>query len=311
MSQRLKNALLEGIVHAAKDGIVVADARVDDMPIIYVNPAFEKMTGYTAAEAIGQNCRFLQGEDRRQRALADVRKALSSGGACEVLLRNYRKDGSMFWNQLQLTPVRDRGRLAWFVGICHDVGELQDMKDRLRNRQQALREARSQAPDDRLTGLRSRAYFDDMLDHELRACIRESRSLTVFLFDVDHLGVYNETFGRPAGISCLRRIAKAMRACFRRGSDVCARHEPTDFACLALGDEAGPALEFAGRVCQRVRELCIHHPKSPSGRFVTISAGVVTVEPDASVTTASLIERAEQALQVARSAGGDQASGAT
>lgn len=309
MTGRLKNTLLEGIVRAAKDGVVVADARSTDMPVIFVNPAFEKMTGYSAAEVIGKNCRFLQGEDRTQRALQDVRGALAAGAACEVLLRNYRKDGKMFWNQLYLSPVKDRGRLTWYVGICQDVGELQDMRERLRNRQQALRQARIQAPDDRLTGLRSRAYLDGMLDHQWNACLRESRGLTVFRFEVDHFELYVDTFGRPAGNSCLRRVAQAIRACFRRGSDVCARDDGPHFACLATGDEAGPALRFAGRVCQRVRELGIHHPKSPSGRFVTVSAGVATVEPGPDANPETLRALAEQHLAAAASAGGDRAEG--
>jgi diguanylate cyclase (GGDEF)-like protein len=309
VSRPLKNALLEHVVRVAKDAVVVADARREDMPIIYVNPAFEQMTGYAAADVLGRNCRFLQGEDRRQRALRDVREALASGGSCEVLLRNYRQDGTMFWNQLSLSPVRDRGRLTWYVGICRDVGALRDMKDRLRNRQRALRQARSQAPDDRLTGLRSRAYLDRMLEHEWSACVREGRRLTVFLFGVDHFERYSETFGRRAADSCLRRLAQSIRASFRRGSDVCARYDETRIACFAVDGEAGRVLEFATQICRRIRELCIHHPKSPSGRYVTVSAGVATIEPGPDDSLETLLELVEARLGEAGSAGGDQANG--
>jgi len=164
-------------------------------------------------------------------------------------------------------------------------------------------------PDDRLTGLRSRTYLDNMLEHEWSACVRDSRNLTLFLFEVDHFELYVDTFGRPAGNSCLRRVAQALRACFRRDNDVCARDDGPHFACLATGDEAGPALEFAGRVCQRVRELGIHHPKSPSGRFLTISAGVATIEPGPGTGPEALRALAERHLAAATSAGGDRAVG--
>ncbi len=103
-------------------GVTICDARNSDCPLIYVNPGFERITGYSASESIGRNCRFLQGEDRDQDGLTVLRRALDKGQPCKVRLRNYRKDGDLFWNELHISPVHDDyGNLTHFVGIQIDV----------------------------------------------------------------------------------------------------------------------------------------------------------------------------------------------
>src|SRR3712207_774753 len=92
---------------ASTNSIVITDPNQPDAPIVYANPAFERTTGYTAEEALGRNCRFLQGEDRDQPTLGELRAAVSEGRHCTVVLRNYRKDGTLFWNELSVYPVRD------------------------------------------------------------------------------------------------------------------------------------------------------------------------------------------------------------
>ncbi len=109
-------------LNAAGNGILIVDALDPELPIIFSNPAFSRMTGYRNSEVLGRNCRFLQNGDRDQPALKKLRKALKKGDACKVLLRNYRKDGSMFWNELTITPVYDQEQtLTHFIGIQHDA----------------------------------------------------------------------------------------------------------------------------------------------------------------------------------------------
>lgn len=125
-------------IEASIDPIVIADARQPDMPLIYVNKAFERQTGYTAAESIGRNCRFLQGEDRDQPNLDTLRTALRQGTACTVELRNYRKNGELFWNELQISPVHnDAGELTYFIGTQYDVTERKTAAERLQRRAEA------------------------------------------------------------------------------------------------------------------------------------------------------------------------------
>ncbi|MBW6389766.1 MAG: PAS domain-containing protein [Halomonas sp.] len=116
--------LLERIVDASEDGIVVAEQEGDENILIYVNQGFERLTGYSTDEILYQDCRFLQGDDRDQPALATIRKALSEGRPCREILRNYRKDGTMFWNELSITPVFDADdNLTYYIGVQKDVTE--------------------------------------------------------------------------------------------------------------------------------------------------------------------------------------------
>ena len=113
---------LDRAIHAANNVITIADARQPDMPLTFVNKAFEKLTGYRKDEAVGRNCRFLQGDDRNQEGVAALHDAVREGKAAHVELRNYRKDGTMFWNELYLTPVFDEnGELIYFFGVQNDV----------------------------------------------------------------------------------------------------------------------------------------------------------------------------------------------
>jgi PAS domain S-box-containing protein len=116
--------ILQQAVWASGSGVVIADAQNPNYPIILVNPAFERMTGYVASEVLGKNLRFLQGQDRNQAAIAEIRLALQQQQECRVTLRNYRKDGTLFWNELVLSPVfAPQGQLTHYLGIQQDVTE--------------------------------------------------------------------------------------------------------------------------------------------------------------------------------------------
>ncbi len=133
-------------VIAAGLSFTISDPRQPDAPLVFVNPAFERTTGYPWDEAIGRNCRFLQGERTDPAAVARVREALTSREHAVVTLLNYRKDGTAFWNELSLSPVYDgAGTLTHFVGIQADVTARvlaeHERADHLRAAQQARDEA--------------------------------------------------------------------------------------------------------------------------------------------------------------------------
>jgi PAS domain S-box-containing protein len=105
-------------------GILITDPHQPDNPIIYVNPAFERLTGYGPAESLGRNCRFLQGAGTDSSAVAEIRQALKEERGLRIELLNYRKDGSSFWNDLTISPLRDaKGRVTHYVGIINDGTE--------------------------------------------------------------------------------------------------------------------------------------------------------------------------------------------
>jgi len=134
--------LLARAVEASMDGITIADARAPDLPLIYVNPAFERMTGYSREESLGRNCRFLQNGDDRQPGLDELRLALKQGRATRVLVRNYRKDGAAFWNELALAPVWDEGGgISHFIGVSSDVTERVEAEAALQRSEALLHEA--------------------------------------------------------------------------------------------------------------------------------------------------------------------------
>lgn len=114
--------LMQMVINASNDGIVIAEREGKDKPLIYVNPAFERQTGYTLDEILYQDCRFLQAGDRDQPALIAIREALDSGASCREILRNYRKDGTLFWNELSLSAVyNEADKQTYYVGVQKDV----------------------------------------------------------------------------------------------------------------------------------------------------------------------------------------------
>ncbi|GAB2713148.1 PAS domain S-box protein [Halomonas garicola] len=121
-SPLISPALLERIVDASEDGIVVAEQEGDEHILIYVNKGFERLTGYSADDILYRDCRFLQGDDRDQEALGTIRRALKQGQPSREVLRNYRKDGTLFYNELSITPVFDEAdNLMYYIGVQKDV----------------------------------------------------------------------------------------------------------------------------------------------------------------------------------------------
>ncbi len=113
--------LLREAVDAINNVIVITDPASSDNPIIFVNKGFEALTGYTRAEVLGRNCRFLQAEDHDQPGVHRLREAISQGEFACVELRNYRKDGTMFWNELYLNPIYRGDELRYFFGVQNDI----------------------------------------------------------------------------------------------------------------------------------------------------------------------------------------------
>ncbi|MFP4299932.1 MAG: PAS domain S-box protein [Spirulinaceae cyanobacterium] len=132
--------LRERAIVASNNGIVIVDANQADLPMIYVNPAFEKMTGYESGEVLGQNCRFLQGHETQQEGLNILRQALKKGEPCTVVLRNYRKDGSLFWNEVSISPIYDaQGKLTHYIGIQTDISDRIESEQNLEQAKGQLR----------------------------------------------------------------------------------------------------------------------------------------------------------------------------
>ncbi|BAY19069.1 two-component sensor histidine kinase [Anabaenopsis circularis NIES-21] len=139
--------LRDRAIAASSNGIIIADASIPNGPIIYVNPAFEHMTGYSAAEVIGTSFRLFQRADIEQSGLQELNAAMQAGRDCTVTLRNYRKNGSLWWNELNISPVYDtEGILTHYIGIQTDITERKQTETALLVSQQRLQYLLSSSP---------------------------------------------------------------------------------------------------------------------------------------------------------------------
>ncbi len=133
--------LLSKALEKVSDAVLIADATRTDLPTVYCNPAFESMTGYRRHEVLGRNCRFLQGPDTDSAARATLRTALNEGTSCQTTIKNYRKDGTPFWNEITIFPVRDAsGAVTHFLGILHDITEQRARRQQIERGEQYLRQ---------------------------------------------------------------------------------------------------------------------------------------------------------------------------
>jgi PAS domain S-box-containing protein len=137
--------LLQLMVESSNDGIVVAEQEGNDSILIYANPAFERLTGYATDDILYQDCRFLHGQDHNQPGISAIREAIREGRHCCEVLRNYRKDGSLFWNELSITPVHnDADELTYYIGIQRDVTAQVFAEERVRELEAEIADLRRQ-----------------------------------------------------------------------------------------------------------------------------------------------------------------------
>lgn len=299
-------SLLQSLFDAAPDGVVICDARAADWPVLYVNAAMEKLTGYEASDIRGRNLRFLQGDDHEQEGLNKIRAALKDGVSCQTTLRNYRHDGTLFWNELTIQPLRDSGgSVTHFASFHRDAGERQRLGDARDKTDPALNTQTMMAylRDDKLTGLLRRNYFEELVKRDWGLAQRETRRLSLLLFDLDCFATYKDTFGKPGADQSLKRISRVIGGCFRRASDLCGRFDEDQIAALTTGLDLAQASKLAEAVLGRVRDLAIHHPRSSVSRYVTASAGVVSMVPPHDAAPERLYEMAQKALRDAKELG--------
>jgi adenylate cyclase len=168
--------LRDSAISASSVGIVIADVNLPGMPLIYINPAFEQITGYSAAEVLGTNCRFLQGQDTDQAAIHELRTAIQAGVDCTVTLRNYRQDGELFWNELHISPIYDdQGRLTHFVGVQSDVSD--------RKRAEAALQAETAKSERLLLNILPRATVDRLKAFQIELMQPHPEALIADRFD--------------------------------------------------------------------------------------------------------------------------------
>ncbi|WOD39063.1 response regulator [Nodosilinea sp. E11] len=172
--------LQERAMAASNNGIVITDATQPDNPIIYVNPSFERITGYSAAEAVGRNSRFLQNGHTEQAGLHILRQSLAEGKDCTVEVINYRKNNESFWNQLSISPICDpEGQITHFVGIQTDICDRKRSEAQLHRHLYELEQARCAAE----AANQAKSEFLAMMSHEIRTPMNAVIGMTSLLLD--------------------------------------------------------------------------------------------------------------------------------
>jgi PAS domain S-box-containing protein len=135
--------ILSKILDSSVNGITLADPDQEDMPLVYVNKAFENMTGYTMKEVVGKNCRFMQGKDREQEARYKIREAIKKEQPVEITFKNYRKNGELFFNHLEMSPLFDSsGKLLYYLGVQLDVTQQIHAEEEIKRLNQLLKSGR-------------------------------------------------------------------------------------------------------------------------------------------------------------------------
>lgn len=302
--------ILKQAVMDSRDGITISDNGAEDNPLIFVNPAFERLTGYSFEEITNVNCRYLQKNDRDQPELETIHKAVDEGEYCLVTLRNYRKDGTMFWNELSISPIYNEKRIvSHFLGIQKDVTSRVLIEQQLRQDNQSLEETKARLEQltikDGLTGIYNRRFFDLQLDVQCRIARRNNDPLALLMIDVDHFKQFNDIYGHQAGDSALKSVAGSLNKAFLRGSDFVARYGGEEFVVLSAGMTQEQAVLFTERLCQRVRSLEIPHSASSTG-YLTISIGFSVLSVASQDVPGVLLAQADKALYAAKQRGRNQ-----
>lgn len=170
------NQLLERAIDEAPIGVTIADAHQQDDPLIYLNDAFERLTGYPKGETLGRNCRFLQGEGTDPEPVATMREAIDDGEPASVELRNYRKDGTEFWNKVDIAPLREDGEITHYVGFQTDVTTRKEAEFEVRRRVEEVEREREKLERllERIDGL-----LEDITRTLVQATSREEIERTV------------------------------------------------------------------------------------------------------------------------------------
>jgi diguanylate cyclase (GGDEF)-like protein len=297
----------QGILIQALDqlpvGTFLVDARQEHWPVVYMNAIIGQLTGLDTHTLIGCPWRGLLADPEE---LAPQRERLL--GSPALVVRHLRqrwqsRSGDPVDMTLQVSPLFARpGQPAyWLVTVDAEQREAEGgTEDTLRT---ALRDAqlrlRQLDRSDAITGLASRQAFLEVVQRDWGVASRERRRISVIVFQVDALDRYRDLYGRHAADSCLRKIGHAITGSLRRTGDVAARVADNRFAALVGSAEESDARGFAAQIARKVRELAIHHPRSTSGRYVTVSVGIATEVPPWGETRNDLLQKAEAEIEQA------------
>lgn len=286
--------LRERALHAASNGIVITRYGGRDNPIEYVNPAFERITGYRQQEVLGRDPRFLAAPGMDGEARAQLRRAIELRHEVNVTFRNQRKNGEVFWNDLTITPVADeRGHVTHFIGVVNDVTAFKQRAAVLEH----------EVHHDALTGLANRTLLWDRLDQAIHVAQRNKSLVATVLMDLNGFKQINDSYGHEAGDAVLTVVAQRLLASVR-DSDTVARLSGDEFVLVLVNQ---PSLRFTLRMVERLR-LSMVKPVMFNNIAIEVGASIgVSVYPHDGKTAFELVRAADVAMYHAKAAPEDDA----
>ena len=274
---------------AATSGVVIADAGREGLPIIYVNPAFEQLTGYDAAEITGRSCTFVQGDATDPRARAEMAAAIRDGRECRVTVLNYRKDGSTYWCEVHLAPVLDRrGRVVQYVGVQTDVTARVQAEQELRAQRDRAHHIASHDP---LTGLPNRTAFKQGAGAVLNGLAGDESAAVMFI-DLNRFKRVNDVHGHDVGDEVLCAAADALQRVL--GPDaMLARHAGDEFVAILRARNGQLADARAAAAAAQLTTCVLEHDAAGA---ITSSVGWATACADDRRSLTALISEADASM---------------
>lgn len=280
----ISSDLMLQAVEASHDGIVITDLQQPDQPIIYANPAFEVMTGYSHKEIIGRNCRFLQGSDNQQAAIGELRAAMALNHNCDVILRNYKKNGELFYNSLSISPVKsDNGLTRYYIGVQKDVSReillTKNLKRANKLYSQINESLSNESQIDLLTGLKNQHYLDDAGELLFTNARRKGWALNLYMVDIDGFRHINQRYGQSLADNCLQTCADKIVDVFTRESDICSRLQADRFLILTLCHSEDEHKKQAKRLQQAMDTINLYSQEHHLNIPVNISISTARLTP--------------------------------
>lgn len=284
------SALLQAIDRMGV-GLAITNPNLPDNPLVYVNQGFEKITGYKREEVLNRNLRFLQGKETNKEHLAVIRKAIKEIGAATVTIKNYKKDGSTFWNQFVISPILDaEGHLLYFIGLQFDVTR------EVEKQQASTEQLRQLSHFDPATHLMSSNYFKELMYAELLSAQAEHTTAAVICINLNRFRLINESHGESKGNELLRQVAERLRRSFPDGTPMCRNFADEFFVLVSNITDPLYIHTLALDLNQALRE-----PYPLSGEAFQVGFGMgISLYPDDGSDIHQLLQHAEMAMKEAK-----------
>lgn len=279
------------------DGVVIAEYRGETNPVVYVNPAFEQISGYAEADLLGQDCRLLKGSDGKQGALQTIKQAILEGRECTAKVRQYTKEGRLFWNEVKIAYIKDDANITHLISINRDATQEEYVKSVLEKVNvlygEMSRRLEYTNETDSLTQLKNRGHLSTRGEFMLGAAKRKKLRLHGVVVDIDNFKLLNSAGGSGLGDECLLQVAQIIRYYFSRATDIAIRMCDDEFVIICIEDDDSRVMGRAEALRDDVQRIKMH---GLDGNIheVSVSIGIYSITPEKHTTIEDIIQNAGQ-----------------